>query len=103
MPRIGSRPPAWAGRLRVLQLGMGQKLAHNLIVPLAIKGINVGIGQQYEGCGKLIYQGGGIGNFIGIAVAVAVPWPVKDWRSDVKCKEGNGILVQVIEVCSIAT
>ncbi|WP_347821524.1 hypothetical protein [uncultured Planktomarina sp.] len=68
-------------------------MAHNLIVPLAIKGINVGIGQQYEGCGKLIYQGGGIGNFIGIAVAVAVLWPVKDWRSDVKYKEGNGMLV----------
>jgi hypothetical protein len=34
---------------------MGQKLSHHLIVPLAIKGIEIGIGQQHKGCGELIY------------------------------------------------
>ena len=93
MPRVGRCLPAWAGRRRVLQLGMGQKLPHHLIVPLAIKRIKIGIGQQHERCGELIYQGGGIGNLIGIAAAVAVLWPVKDWWAGVKCEEGNGVLL----------
>ncbi len=56
MSCIGSRLPAQAGRLRILQLRMGQELAHNLIVPLAIKWIKVGVGQEHERLGKLIYQ-----------------------------------------------
>ena len=87
MSCIGSRLPAQAGRLRILQLRMGQKLAHNLIVPLAINRIKVGVGQEHERLGKLIYQRCGIGDFIGIAAAVAVFWPVKDGWAGVKCEE----------------
>ena len=45
MLRVGRCAPARAGRLWILQLGMGQKPPHHLMVPLAIKGIKVGIGQ----------------------------------------------------------
>ena len=92
MSCIGSRLPTQAGRLRILQLGMGQKLAHNLMMPLAINRIKVGVGQEYERLVKLIYQRRGIGNFIGIAAAVAVFWPVKDGWAGVKCEERNGML-----------
>ena len=93
MLQIGRGLPTHAGRLWVLQLGMGQKLAHHRIVPLTIKGIEIGIGQQHEGRGKLVYQPGGIGNFIGIAAAVTVLWAVKDWWAGVKCEEVNRLPV----------
>ena len=75
MLRIGSRRPPELAGFGYCCLGWARNWLITSIVPLAIKGINVGIGQQYEGCGKLIYQGGGTGNFIGIAVTVAVLWP----------------------------